>query len=217
MNKIISFVLLGALLLMCFSGCAGINTNDNDDKNDNTGDPTPNDPSDNNNPDNENVNVGLESNVELNNLFTKLQEDSEKIEKISFSIEYQDLHYELRASDKYTNEEWSSPAIIVTVDCNYDLATDEDWYKACSNTDIKTLNTALFNEYSHELSEGHFTPWVIAPALYFEYDHSSSTLSETLNVFYSDYAVLQQLIDLEYVTSISIQYFYAVPGSYFDE
>ena len=34
---------------------------------------------------------------------------------------------------------------------------------------------------------------------------------------YSDYAVLQQLIDLEYVNCIYIQYFYSVPGSYFDE
>ena len=217
MNKILSIILLGALLLMCFSGCVNSNINGDDNKTDSGGNSALDGREDNKEAKNEDGNNKVELNDELNDLFAKLQEDSEKSEKISFLIEYQDLHYELKNSNKYNNEKWIDAAIIVTVDCNYDLATDEDWYKACSNTDIKTLNTALFNEYSHELSEGHFTPWGIAPALYFEYDHSSSTLSETLNVFYSDYAVLQQLIDLEYVTGISIQYFYAVPGSYFDD
>lgn len=217
MNKIISFVLLGALLLMCFSGCANSNINGDDNKTENEGNSALDGMEDSKEPKNEDGNNKVEPNDELNVLFAKLKEDSEKTGKISFSIEYQDLHYELKNSGKYNDEEWIDAAIIVTVDCNYDLATDEDWYKACSNTDIKTLNTALFNEYSHELSEGHFTPWGIAPALYFEYDHSASTLSETLNVFYSDYAVLEQLINLEYVTGISIQYFYAVPGNYFEE
>ena len=217
MNKIISFVLLGALLLMCFSGCSNPNINGDDNKTDSGGNSALDGTEDNKEPENEDENNKVELNDELNDLFAKLQEDSEKTEKISFSIQYQDLHYELKASDKYINEEWFPPLIIVTVNCNYALATDEDWYKACSNTDIKTLNIALFNEYSQELSEGHFSPLAIAPALYFDYVHSESTLSETLNVFYSDYAVLQQLIDLEYVTGISILYFYAVPGSYFDE
>ena len=217
MNKIISFVLLGALLLMCFSGCAGINTNDNDDKNDNTGDPTPNDPSNNNKPDNENGNVGLESNVELNNLFAKLQEDSEKTEKISYYIDYQDLHYRLKESGEYDDEKWMNPTILVIITCDYNLATDEDWYKACSDTDNETLNTAFFNEYSNELSEGHFIPVAIFPGLHFVYAHSIDTLSETLNVFYSDYSVLKQLIDLEYVKDIRVQYVYSVPGSYFDQ
>ena len=212
-KQTLALLLLLSLLLVCFAGC----TTPTDPQGGTETDPESAPVTDETDPEDPNEGEKVELNEELNHLFAKLKEDSEKTEKISFSIEYRDLHYELKASDKYINEEWSSPAIIVTVDCNYALATDEDWYKACSNTDIKTLNTALFNKYSHELSEGHFTPWGIAPALYFEYVHSESTLSETLNVFYSDYAVLQQLIDLEYVTGISIQYFYAVPGSYFDD
>lgn len=215
MEKFVSIVFLYALLLVCFSGCANLNINGDDKKNDIEGNSALYSIDDKKEPKNEDSKVKPDD--ELNDLFAKLQEDSEKSEKITFFIEHKELHYELKNSGKYNNEKWIDAAIIVTVDCNYDLATDEDWYKACSNTDIKALNTALFNEYSHELSEGHFTPWGVAPALYFEYDHSSSTLSETLNVFYSEYAVLQRLIDLEYVTDISIQYFYAVPGSYFDD
>ena len=202
---------------MCFSGCAGINTNDNDDKNDNTGNQALGDNEDNKEPDNENGNVGLESNVELNNLFTKLQEDSEKSKKISFYIDYQDLHYSLKESGEYDDEKWMNPKILVIITCDYNLASNEEWYKACSNTDNETLSTAFFNEYRDELSEGHFVPVALFPALHFLYIHSTSTLSETLNVFYSDYSVLKQLIDLEYVKNIRIQYVYSVPGSYFDQ
>ena len=154
---------------------------------------------------------------ELNRLFAELQRDSDKLEKIVFFIEYQELHYQLKEDGKYNGERWTEPSIIVTVDCNYDLATDEEWYIACLHKDIKTLNTAFFKEYSHELSEGHFTAWGIAPTLFFEYVHSASTLSETLSIFCSDYAVMKQWIDLEYVNNISIGYYYSIPGSYFDE
>lgn len=213
MNKIISFVLLSALLLMCFSGCFNPNINNDEDKTNNSDNSTLSGTEDDKEDGNEDGNIEWE----LNNLFTELQNDSDKSEKILFFIEYQDLHFQLKESGEYNDEEWTEPTIIVTVNCNYDLATDEDWYKACSNTDIKTLNTALFNEYSHELSEGHFTPWGIAPALYFEYVHSASTLSETLNAFYSDYGVMKQLVNLKYVKDISIGYYYSVPKCYFEE
>ena len=153
----------------------------------------------------------------LNDFFANMQKDTNGMDKIQFSIERQDLHYQLKESGEYNDEKWSNATILVTVSCNYDLATDEDWYKACSNTDFLTLNTAFFNEYSHEFSEGHFSPWGVLPALHFIYAHSAGTFSEALTTFYSDYTVLKRLIDLEYVTKISIQYFYSVPGSYFDE
>ena len=213
MNKIISFVLLGALLLMCFSGCASPNINDDEYKTFNSDNSTLSGAEDDKEDGNEDGNIE----VELNNLFTELQNDSDKSEKILFFIEYQDLHFQLKESSEYNDDEWTEPTIIVTVNCNYDLATGEDWYKACSNKDIKTLNTAFFNEYSNELSEGHFTPWAIAPSLYFEYVISASTLSETLNAFCSDYSVMKQLVDLEYVKDISIGYYYSIPRSYFDE
>ena len=153
----------------------------------------------------------------LNDFFANMQKDTNGIDKIQFSIERQDLHYQLKESGEYNGEKWSNATILVTVSCNYDLATDEEWYKACSNTDFLTLNTAFFNEYSHEFSEGHFSPWGVLPALHFIYAHSAGTFSEALTTFYSDYTVLKRLVDLEYVTKISIQYFYSVPGSYFDE
>ena len=211
MRKIVSLILLCSLLLVCFSGCS-LPNGANGEKKQNQ-DKVP----DGNNDINNSDQVSEAYSVELNEFITKMQKEANDFEKIEFFIEHQDLHYELKNSGKYNDEKWKDAAIIVTIDCNYDLATNEAWYKACSNTDVKTLNTALFNEYSHELSEGHFTPWGIAPALYFEYDHSESTLSETLKVFYSDYAVLAQLVDLEYINGISIQYFYSVPGSYFDD
>ena len=265
MKKIIPFVLLGTLLLICFSGCSipnsansekeseretSSNTNDNFNNSDQESEASTEQKSDSetstdtddstDNPDQESAaNTEQESTPEtspstdnstdisdqeneayyatLNDFFAYMQKDTNGIDKIQFYIERQDLHYQLKESGEYNDEKWSNATILVTVDCNYDLATDEDWYKACSNTDIKTLNIALFNEYSQELSEGHFSPLGIQPALHFIYAHSAGTFSEALTTFYSDYTVLKRLVDLEYVNCIYIQYFYSVPGSYFDE
>ena len=81
MNKIISFVLLGALLLMCFSGCANSNINGDDNKTDSGGNSALDGMEDNKEPKNEDGNNKVEPNDELNVLFAKLKEDSEKTEK----------------------------------------------------------------------------------------------------------------------------------------
>ncbi len=155
--------------------------------------------------------------TQLNDLFDKLEQDDANSEKIQFFIEYQDLHYELKESDEYDNDIWRNSSIIVTVDCNYELAVDENWYKTCPDTDLKTLNTAFFNTYSDKLSDGHFTALGIASSLYFEYEHSEESLSDALAVFFADYDVLKELVDLKYVNQISIGYYYSMPGSYFEE
>lgn len=187
MKRIISTALLCSLLFVGVSGCSTTNTNDND------------------------------SVKTLDDFFTTLQNDAENLDKIEFVIEYQDLHYELKESDKYDSEDWMDAEIQVTVDYDYKLATDEDWYKACPDTKLKTLNTAFFNEYKDELSEGHFSAMGIVDALYFSYAHSEDSLSDALTVFYSDYEVLKQLVNLTYVKYINVQYIYSMPRSYFME
>ena len=238
MNRIISLALLCTLLLMCFSGCSIPNDANTEKEPVRETSPSTNDSTDNFGQESE-ANTEQESTPEtssdttdstdnsgqeneayyaaLNDFFANMQKDTNGIDKIQFYIERQDLHYQLKESGEYNDEKWSNATILVTVSCNYDLATDEEWYKACSNADFLTLNTAFFNEYSHEFSEGHFSPWGVLPALHFIYAHSAGTFSEALTTFYSDYTVLKRLVDLEYVTKISIQYFYSVPGSYFDE
>ena len=196
MKRIILAVRLWASLLGCVAGCASDEVSSNQQTTEHENE---------------------QSNQELLDFLDQMQKDDQEIEKIQFYVEYEDIHHELKQSGEYANEFWHDAMIMITVDCNYDLAVDEDWYKACADTELKTLNTAFFNEYSDELSEDHFSVWVIAPALYFQYDHTDATLSEALADFYADYAVLKRLADLEYVTSISIGYHYSVPGSYFDE
>ena len=154
--------------------------------------------------------------MDLNGFLAKLQKDSEEIDKLEFTIEYQDLHYELKESGKYDNEDWYDPLLSVTVSCNYDLATEEDWYKGCSDTDVYSLNEAFVNEFRNEVSEGHMKYWGITPAIYFDYDHSEDSLAEALTDFYADYDGFKRLITLDFVDHISVQYKYSVPGSYFD-
>lgn len=196
MKRIVLAVLLWASLLGCVAGCASDEVSSNQQTTEHENE---------------------QSNQELLDFLDQMQKDDQEIEKIQFYVEYEDIHRELKQSGEYANEFWHDAMIMITVDCNYDLAVDEDWYKACADTELKTLNTAFFNEYSDELSEDHFSVWVIAPALYFQYDHTDDTMSEALADFYADYAVLKRLVGLEYVTSINIGYYYSVPGSYFDE
>ena len=127
------------------------------------------------------------------------------------------MHYELKESGKYDNENWIRPILTVTVTCNYELAVDEEWYKACSSTDLQVLSIALYDEYKSELSDDVvFNAYPFFNALYFSYDHSEATLSDTLTVFYSDYEVYKQFAELPYVTEISVGYNYSFPSSYFD-
>ena len=158
-----------------------------------------------------------EKSPELNALFETLQKDDEQSEKMRFHISYQDLHYELKESEKYDNEKWRNYSISLNIRCDYNLAVEEEWYKACEDTEIETLNIELFNEYKAELSDGHFSSYGLIPALYFTYSYSEETMTETLALFYSDYEVLKRLLDFEYVTRISVVYYYSVPGSFFDD
>ena len=161
--------------------------------------------------------LGDEMNNELDAFLRKMQNESLKNEKINFHVEYQDLHYKLKEVGSYNDDYWLNSAIIVTVECNYDLAVDEDWYKKCNDIDVKTLNMAFFDQYSAELSVGHFSSLGTLPALHFVYNHSETTLSKILSEFYEDFKIFKIMCDLKYVESINITYQYSVPSGYFDE
>ncbi len=158
-----------------------------------------------------------EKNDELNVFLNQMENEKWNIDKVGFSVMYKDLHYQLKESGEYDSESWRPASISITVACNYKLAVDEEWYKSCADTDVKTLNIAFFNEYSSELSDEHFTALGITEALYFSYVHNDETLTEAISDFYEDYNVLKKLVELSYVKGIYIKYSYSMPGGYFYE
>ena len=198
LKKLISIILLCSLLIACLSGCSIV-----DNGNDGAG---VNEPS-----------TEKESYyATLDDFFMKMSTDARVTEKLSFQINYENLHFKLKVTGKYADARWNVPVIHVTVGYNYNLAADEDWYKACANTEIQTLNKAFYNEYKNQLSNVSFFDNTL-DMLHFSYEHSEGTLSNALAMFYADYEVYKQMMDLEYVSSVCIMYDYSVPGVIFND
>lgn len=197
MNKIISFVLLAALLLMCFSGCTSPSTPAKEDGT---------------NGDENNTSTDIQNSgntMELNDVFNVVRSDVQVYEKLGFSVEYEQIYNELKSSGQYANSDWSDSVFIVTVNCNYEAAINEDWYKQCSDTDIESLNAAFYNYYCAVLSNGNYSNIVFSPGLHLMYYSTED--------FSNDYATIKALTDLHYVTEVHIVYKFPVPNDYFLE
>ena len=218
MKKLIFALLIGSLLLLSLCACNQSNNNESTTPENTTESTTPDNATENTTSgDISDSNVPIDPSEELDVFFAKLQNDANEISKIFFIEEDKDLHYELKASGKYDDECWDAPRIEVQIGYDYRLVIDEDWYKACSEKDFETLNTAFWSQYSDALSEGHFFSLHFAPILHFVYEYTKETMFNTFDIFYADYAVLKTMVDLEYVNYINVTYQYSVPGSYFDE
>ena len=150
--------------------------------------------------------------MDLDGFLTKMQKDSEEIEKIEFSIMYQDLNYEFKASDKYNNDNWTDSSLLIVVGLDCELAANKYWY-IYPNSDYKTIANSFYNRYKNKLSEAFY--FVTNGAIYFLYNTEDS-LSDALTNFYADYEIFKQWANLDYVTLIGIVYTYSMPGSYFD-
>lgn len=197
MKKMMSIVLLGTLLLMCFSGCASPNTPAKEDgTNENV-----------NNTSADSQNSG--NTMELNDVFNTIRSDVEMHEKLSFSVEYEQIYNELKNSGQYANSRWLDSVFIVTVNCDYETAINAEWYKQCSETDIKSLNAAFYNYYSAGLSKGNYSNIVFSPGMHLMYYSPED--------FNNDYAAIKALTDLDYVTEVYIVYNFPVPSDYFLE
>ena len=156
------------------------------------------------------------NNAELNYLFNLLEHEAEINKKVDFSIIYQDLHYQYKESHEYDGEYWLSPSLSLAIGLNFKQAANEDWYKACPDKELKTLNSAFFNEYCKDTYEGEVTLFGVLPRVGFRYDHTEETISEAIRSFSKDYLALKRLAELPCVDRIYIKYSYSVPGAYFE-
>ena len=152
----------------------------------------------------------------LNTFFAGIQEETSN-DKIYLYYAYKEDYYELKNSGLYDYSEWRDSSIKITVWCNYDYAIDEEWYQSCPQTDYETLNQAFFNEYCSELSTEHFSLLGILQALHFQYFHTAETLNDAINDFNVDYQTIKTLVQLDFVESIEIEYWYGIPRGYIIE
>ena len=150
----------------------------------------------------------------LCSLFAKVQSDSDTINKLSFGIYQQDNHIIYKEFGKY--ESWTDQSIYIYIECDYELAVGEDWYEECSDKQLEALNNAFLGEYDDQLSEDHYlvNPYKEYSGLQFCYKYPEEDTSLMLEIFYSDYAVLSTLADLEYVVNIEVNYVYSLPEDF---
>lgn len=188
MKKIISIILICSLLLACFSGCNNPNNNINE---------------------NDSGDENKDNIKELNEVFDIISADVNTKNKLGFSVEREQLYSELKNSGQYDNGDWLDSIFIVTIDCDYDIATNEEWYKQCTDKNIKSLNAAFYDNYKAGLSKGDYSNIVFSPGMHLIYN--------SLEDFNSDYASIKALADLDYVTQVYIVYQFGLPLDYIME
>ena len=157
--------------------------------------------------------------AELKNLFEFMKEEEETIEKVNFHIENQSSHYFDSKLDKNElDDSWVNPKITIRIHCDYTLATEEEWYKACDSTNIVLLQNAFYDEYCSDLlaerpyidGSSHYYGFVIVYSHADENCTEGRPLSEVLPDVYHDYEIIKKLAELEYVTLIEVGYWYSV-------
>ena len=144
----------------------------------------------------------------------KMEKEDEEVEKLQFLFRGQVDYYVYK---NYYTGPWEDPCIMVFVDCNYDLAVDEDWYKACEQKDTETLNSAFFDAYLEELSREYYVPdrFNIRYGLFFDYEYPMGMHTEIDEIFSSDYIAIRNLAELDWVESIRIYYDYCKRDPYY--
>ena len=205
MKKIISIILFCSFLLICFSGCS---ISDVDDVNGTTSGEDGTTTGEDGTTANNQINSTPED-KELSEFFEIIRSDAESEEKLEFSVEDQQIYYELKNSGQYDNSSWIDSVFHVYIYCDYDKATNEDWYKQCSEKDIVSLNDAFYNNCSKDISKCKYSNFYSSAGMFLTY--------YTLEDFNYDYAAIKALTDLEYVTRVYTIYRFGLPNEYYDE
>ena len=154
-------------------------------------------------------NYEFETSEELRAVFDMLSLDADTNEKIDLYIEDGELHYELKNSGEYKDDYWSVNYIAIDIICDYDVEINEDWYKQCSKTNVRSINQAFYDQYFADVSENEKE----SSAHFYQPGIGLSYLS--LDAFCGDYNdIIKALLDLDYVILVEIFYYYGLPAEF---
>lgn len=218
MKKLILFLLTAALLILPLSGCFADNKQSEETTPNNTTEnttpevttpevTTPDNPPEVTTPDNPPANTPTyERSQELDDVFTMIEKDAAENSKIMLSIAYEELHFELKNSGLYEACAWDEAVFFVNIDCNYDLAKEEQWYLLVSQPNLENLNEAFYNQYASTFPNGEFSNIFFCTGFHLNYS--------SLEDFNADYSAIKALLSLEYVTAIQVMYSFGLPHGY---
>ena len=169
---------------------------------------TPDNPPEVTTPDNPAIDVpNYERLQELDEIFTWLEEKEDENSKIVFFTLFEGVEQILKNNGTYDSYDvWIPAHFSVSISCDYSKAVNEDWYPKTSPTDIKALNEAFYNFYKDDFSDDAFVESSLSSNyLSFVYYKSED--------FLVDYTALEKLLDLPYVTSLEVVYYFPYPIS----
>ena len=143
-----------------------------------------------------------ERSPELDEAFSLIEQDVLENEKLSFEIGDEELHFELKNSGRYDDDNWIGSYFLIIVYCDYATAFDEEWYQNAIELSSITFNEALYNYYElhGQFSDLQFMEF---EGLYIMY--------ESREEFLADYSVVKSFSDSRCVTKVSISYKYSLP------
>ena len=162
------------------------------------------------------ITITEENNEELNDFFDYMVSEAMESDKISFDVMNQLRHYiSDQMRDELIYDYWVPSRIWIAVHIDYNLATEEEWYKACENTEFITLKTAFYDECCRDILAER--PYIGNDdrEIYITYRHADENyadqrpLSEVLIDVYHDYEIIKNLAELDYVTKIEVSYLYS--------
>ena len=238
MKNIIFFILLCSIILGCFSGCSIPNSNTGEQSSSTESETTnvevTNKPEKSEAPTTEPIdaattepvtpepvptateeterpkaNYEFETSEELRAVFDMLSLDADANKKIDFRVEFGEIHYELKNSGEYKDDYWSENFIVIEIVCDYDVEINEDWYRQCSKTNVRSINQAFYDQYFADVSENEKE----SSAHFYQPGIGLSYLS--LDAFCGDYNdIIKALLDLDYVTKVIILYYYGLPAEF---
>ena len=142
----------------------------------------------------------------LDRLLGSVRQDTAGIEKVTFTVEQEDLHDALKKSGIYQNNDWYYGFFQIVVSYDADLAADAEWYQQCAETDKKSQNEAFYQSVQASVGHGEFYNLSFASCLRLTY--------HTQFDFEQDYRAILNLADLGYVTKVGIVYRFAIPSGY---
>jgi hypothetical protein len=137
--------------------------------------------------------------------FEMIKDDASENPSLKFYVFEEIAYYHLKRSEKYKNENWEDSVFNVAVICNFDKATEEEWYINSAEKDKKSLYKAFYDYYSSLFSGGKL--------FYYKYEEHVYMSKYSLDAFCNDYEAIISLFDLEYVEGITIWYVYGKPQS----
>lgn len=148
-----------------------------------------------------------EYNRELNDVFSQIQDRVIDKSKFVFYVSEQEQYYEIKNSGEYDDDVWIASRFTINIKYDISLVHNTEWYKDAESQDLKNLNASFCDMYSCFFENSSY----LSGAAYYYGLMVSYTSNEGL---LDDLTNILEMMELGYISEVSIGYSYGLPNSY---